>query len=163
MLTDAELREMRARCEAATPGPWKMHHRFVSAKDTDDECAGLGWDFDPDCPTNPPEPMLRGVFARAADAHFLMSARTDMPRLIDEVERLREQVRMLREVLTHSSFAAQGQKESDVVEAVRAAARNTRAYSGYDPGKPLDELADRIVAVISATEARNSDTREVRA
>ena len=51
-----------------TPGPWRALHRHSCGKATD-EIGGLGWDI-----FGPPEPMLRGQFAKAADAHLVAAA-----------------------------------------------------------------------------------------
>lgn len=52
-----------------TPGPWQAEHCHAGAKANDDELGGLGWDV-----VGPPEPALRGMFARAADAHLIAAA-----------------------------------------------------------------------------------------
>ena len=52
-----------------TPGPWTAEPRHVHNDGTQDESAGLGWDVE-----GPPEPMLRGQFARAADAKLVAAA-----------------------------------------------------------------------------------------
>ena len=54
---------------AHTPGPWTVHHRHVDKSPNDDESCGLGLEVD-----GPPEPQLRGRFARAADAHLVAAA-----------------------------------------------------------------------------------------
>ncbi len=54
---------------AHTPGPWTVHHRCVDKSPYDDESCGLGLEVD-----GPPEPQLRGRFARAADAHLIAAA-----------------------------------------------------------------------------------------
>lgn len=52
-----------------TPGPWKVYHRHERAGPHSDEMAGLGWELE-----GPPEAMLRGQFAKAADAHLIAAA-----------------------------------------------------------------------------------------
>lgn len=54
---------------AHTPGPWRAEHRHSGAGATDDETGGLGWDI-----VGPPEPSMRGQFARAADARLVAAA-----------------------------------------------------------------------------------------
>lgn len=78
MLTDADLSAIRARLEAATPGPW-MHDDyevFTESKPTTWICV------DVDRPEN---------------RTFLACAPTDLRALLDEVERLRGEV-SLREL-----------------------------------------------------------------
>ena len=65
-----------------SPGPWKAVHRHVHGGPHDDEMAGLGWDIG-----GPPEPMLRGQFARAADAR-LMAAAPDLYQALLQVKSL---------------------------------------------------------------------------
>ena len=48
-----------------TPGPWKAVPRHVDNDGTQDEMGGMGWDIE-----GPPEPMIRGQFAKAADAYL---------------------------------------------------------------------------------------------
>ena len=48
-----------------TPGPWIAQPRHIHNDGTQDEMDGLGWDI-----KGPPAPMLRGMFAKAADAYL---------------------------------------------------------------------------------------------
>jgi len=66
------LEELRKLSEAATAGPWAVEHRHCDATDEDDEMSGLGWEFVHN--QGPPEPQLRGMFAKAADAHLIVQA-----------------------------------------------------------------------------------------
>ena len=61
-----------------TPGPWiaRSRHNYPDR----DECCGLGWEIE-----GPPEPQLRGQFAKAADAYLIAAA----PDLLAALERLR--------------------------------------------------------------------------
>lgn len=73
--TDAELDEMQARCDAATEGPWDINN-------------DLGTD-EIYCDWHSVGPIaLVGQFADA-NSIFIAHARTDIPRLIAEVRRLR--------------------------------------------------------------------------
>ena len=87
-MSDERLAEMRERRNKATAGPWVAEHRAVDRTADDDECSGgLGLEV-----VGPPRPMLRGTYARAADAAFITSAREDVPYLLDEVERLQKDI-----------------------------------------------------------------------
>ncbi len=75
-LSEAELEQMKRLCDAATGGPWKAYwegrdHRagshFIGTAGDDIELIG----------------------ASMADYDFIASARTDVPRLVEEVRRLR--------------------------------------------------------------------------
>jgi hypothetical protein len=81
MLTSEELEGIRRRCNAAAPGPWRS---FVEGRDhTSGDSfimTGVG-----DARGNDIE--LFG--ATTADQDFIAYARQDIPRLLDEIERLR--------------------------------------------------------------------------
>ncbi len=75
------LEALRALSDAATPGPWNVRHRHSLTGPDDDEQGGLGWEFGwpwdtpwADEPAGPPEPQLRGVFSKSADAHLIVAA-----------------------------------------------------------------------------------------
>ena len=89
------LRAIRERAERATSGPWTASHRAVDRTADHDECSGgLGLEVE-----GPPEPYLRGQFARAADAQFIAHARDDIPFLLDLAERQAERIEILIEAL----------------------------------------------------------------
>ena len=86
---EANAKRLRELKERATPGPWKVSHRSIGCDEDDDESAGLGLEIE-----GPPEPGLRGQFARAADAQLAVFARNmdierDLELLVAEVRRLR--------------------------------------------------------------------------
>jgi hypothetical protein len=75
-LTNADLDQIEARLRAAEPGPWKSFveghdhssgSSFIATPDSDIELAG----------------------ATAADQDFIAYARQDLPKLLNEVRRLR--------------------------------------------------------------------------
>ena len=86
MLSDSELEEIRARERAATPGPWTLTVGAGAAMVTDDAVvifAGGPEDCsDPGDDTHP----------TPADKAFLDNARTDIPKLLSEVDELRARV-----------------------------------------------------------------------
>ena len=75
-ITIEELQAMNRRVEAATAGPW---HSFVEGRD---HTAGSSF-----IRTSGDDIELTG--ATEADQDFIASARQDLPRLIEEVRRLR--------------------------------------------------------------------------
>jgi hypothetical protein len=84
------LNQLKAR---ATPGPWRVSHRAYGCDENDDESAGLGLEIE-----GPPEPGLRGQFARSADAQLVAFVRNndierDLEQLIAEVRRLTRSAR----------------------------------------------------------------------
>jgi hypothetical protein len=79
MLTDQELVQIEKRCAAATPGPWRS---YVEGRDHQS-----GSDF---IRTQGDDIELSG--ATTDDQDFIAHAREDLPRLVAEVRRLREEV-----------------------------------------------------------------------
>jgi hypothetical protein len=75
-LTNAELDAIEARLRAAAPGPWKS---FIEGRD---HTSGSSLIATPDSDIE-----LSG--ATAADQDFIAHARQDLPKLLDEVRRLR--------------------------------------------------------------------------
>ena len=82
-ITDAELRNMRARCDAARPGPWRSH---VEGRD---HASGSNFIMVGEGTARSEDIELLGVTAE--DQDFIAHARNDLPRLIAEVERLRSE------------------------------------------------------------------------
>jgi hypothetical protein len=76
MLSDNELDEIRKRTESATKGPWK-----ACIEDRDFQC---GSSF---IQTQGEDIELIG--ATEADFDFIANARQDIPKLLDEIERLK--------------------------------------------------------------------------
>lgn len=79
-MTDEQLAAIRARCEAATPGPWDAHANIGYC--------GIMADGDK-------RPLLRADTCTFADGAFIAHAREDVPALLDEVARLRAKAREL--------------------------------------------------------------------
>ena len=93
-VTNDEIKAARALCDAATPGPWK-HVRGPAARDVLYDANGRELLF-----------TSNEYYARADleenDAAFIAVARTLVPRLLDEVERLRT---ALAEAVGHQPLA----------------------------------------------------------
>jgi hypothetical protein len=83
--SDEELAEIRQRCDAATPGPWRS---MVEGRDhTSGDSfimVGSGNDRGDDIYVT-----VGRRPAQAADLDFIAAARADVPRLLDEIMRLR--------------------------------------------------------------------------
>lgn len=82
----ARLAEIRARAEAATPGPWE--HEY----DERDAWRVFG------NPAMLTTVLTPGIPPRYSDAAFIAHAREDIPFLLAEVERLREGLREIAKV-----------------------------------------------------------------
>lgn len=80
-MPDEELAAIKQRCEGTTPGPWTS---YVEGRDHDS-----GSDF---IMTDGDDIELIGG-ATTADQDFIAHARQDIPLLLDEIERLRSQLR----------------------------------------------------------------------
>ena len=78
-LTDEELQYMRKRCAAATPGPWES---YIEGRD---HTSGSSFIM-----TSGEDIELTG--ATDADQDFIAHTRQDMPRLLAEVQRLRQRI-----------------------------------------------------------------------
>lgn len=93
-MTGEELRAIRERCDAATPGPWEF-----AAWNT----LPNGYLYGP-APIHAHEPIPPGLYKctppvslRGEDALFVAHARQDVPALLAEVERLKHAVAQERE------------------------------------------------------------------
>lgn len=88
MLDDSELDAIEARCQAASPGPWKS---FVEGRDHwggDDFIRVSDLDAEPDMYVSRAEAgSIRP--ASTADLDFIAAARQDMPALLAEIRRTR--------------------------------------------------------------------------
>lgn len=91
-LTDAELAEMRTYTEAASKGRFALEKRFNED----------GYPVYRVHPQTLETPGFGAEFERQEDAKFFDRARTDMPRLLDEVERLREQQRAIENMALYA-------------------------------------------------------------
>jgi hypothetical protein len=80
-LTDPELADIRRRCEGATPAPWRS---FVEGRD---HTSGSSFIMTGSGSTRGNDIELSG--ATAADQDFIANARQDIPKLLDEIARLK--------------------------------------------------------------------------
>ena len=80
-MTSTEMEAISARCDVATPGPWKS---FIEGRD---HTSGNSFIMTGTHDTRGNDIDLFG--ATAADQDFIANARQDIPQLIDEIERLR--------------------------------------------------------------------------
>ena len=83
MMTEDELKQIEARANAATPGPW-MHEKPVNGTTTKDDKRMFSavWG------AGVAELVGGGMLAR--DAEFIAAACSDVPALVAEVRRLRD-------------------------------------------------------------------------
>jgi hypothetical protein len=79
------LEEIRTRCDAATPGPWKS---FVEGRDHTS-----GNSFIMTGTTNARGNDIELFGATTADQDFIAHARQDIPRLLDEILHLKDEIK----------------------------------------------------------------------
>ena len=89
-MTDADLDAMQARCDAAPEGPWAVGMRNGFRYWETEEGLDLLWYTNDD----------DGIHARFGVDAFIAHARTDVPRLIAEVRRLKAQIDTLARSMT---------------------------------------------------------------
>lgn len=85
-MTDDELEAIRMRCDAATPGPWEV------GEDEKEQAATLRARpvlATTGSPQGGPVDVIIPFGRAYSDARFCATARIDVPRLLDEVDRLR--------------------------------------------------------------------------
>lgn len=80
-MTNAELDEIRARCEAASPGPWTS---YIEGRD---HTSGSSFIMTGGGERRGEDMEIMG--ATPADYDFIAHARQDIPRLLAEIDRLR--------------------------------------------------------------------------
>ena len=123
----AYLDAIKARCEAATPGPWAVAGKGVGAADDDRR----PWIIAPDGEADPWWVAMFETEVPNSDfglenAEFAAHARTDVPALVAEVERLGAENGELRTLLAgQSNLVVRKAKEAAEVLAVQ------NRYSSY--------------------------------
>ena len=131
-----DVAAIRARAEAATPGPWRAEHRHVACTDTSDELDGLGLDV-----YGPPEASMRGMYERAGDAQFIAHARTDIPALLAHNAELEAERNELR------------RESNDAWAALSAVGNTARFMDPPDGGSPtLAEFVQRMGEALAKAE-----------
>lgn len=122
-MDDKRLQEIKARAEAATPGPWECRINVGSRFYVNAPSYGVR-DF---C-------CLSGGFERREDAELTAHARTDIPDLIAEVERLREKNEYLKQEIENICLdKEEGHADTE--------AENTRLRAELEAAKRDIEIA----------------------
>ena len=81
-ISEKELDEILDRCNSTTPGPWKS---YVEGRDHES-----GSDFImTGCEDNPGNDIELSGTKKAVDQDFIASAKQDIPKLVEEIRRLR--------------------------------------------------------------------------
>ncbi|MEM8494699.1 MAG: hypothetical protein AAF916_09375 [Planctomycetota bacterium] len=84
MLNSDEPAAIEARCNVASPGPWK------SSIEGRDHCAGSNFIMTGEGDTRGEDIEMTG--ATQADQDFIAHARQDIPRLLSEIRRLNDEL-----------------------------------------------------------------------
>lgn len=97
-MTREQLEEIRKRAEAATPGPWEASFPtgadcqwidVTTAYGAEDELIGTVLPREHMCNPEGVEALQKLTRQRMDDVEFIAHARTDVPALLAEIERLR--------------------------------------------------------------------------
>lgn len=113
-MTEERIAAIKARAEAATPGPWKAgkddftKNIIEAAKDRGTIIVQRRDDSNMFWSSYIP---IKQIFA---DAAFIAHAREDIPALLDEVERLRDENERQKEVISFLGDAAKGLVRDEV-------------------------------------------------
>ena len=91
-MTDSELAAIRARCDAATPGPWWDESGTIHAP------AWAQW-MPPGSTCHPAYTFGSNGIDCAADADFIAHAREDIPALVAEIEWLQTELDQVANVI----------------------------------------------------------------
>jgi len=152
-MTDEELQAIKARVEAATPGPWAMsrdemsagfgQHRYVVVGTTTADGKKLvDWRL-----------LVEGMRGADAvhDAEFIAQARTDVPALLAEVERLQAERNEIEALLPAIfRFVRKDTGDLALVEIVRRLLVATEGYQRLveNVGRRQTTMAEDIAAMI---------------
>lgn len=102
MLTKEELNEIKNRAEKATPGPWSFDGDFT---------ARINGMFEPVIYAGYGELVVRDE-----DVDFITSAHTDITKLVAEVERLRETIKIAERELWWGNAESACVRVSEILE-----------------------------------------------
>lgn len=98
MITTEQIAELRRLCEAATPGPWVRSKYGFNILTHDSELSTCTQRY-----TGDKKPTEEEMAVMVANAAFIAAARTALPALLDEVERMqrerREDIALMEETL----------------------------------------------------------------
>lgn len=141
VLPREERDAIRARAEAATPGPWVVNVKERTVRSLADGYDGTEWGgtilYDDSCGERP----IPG------DAYFIAHARTDVPALLDALDAAEaENERLVDEVATAEILADSMQHFADVAERVES--QNNALVAERDAARAeVAALRGRIEAV----------------
>ena len=107
-MTEKQLEEIKERCEAATPGPWRLRYRtFLTECGEYENHHSLFTDNDRIiCDLRDRNTWYGdGIYDEDSDAEFIAYAREDIPALLEEIEKLKEEIKNLEKEYSWLAFA----------------------------------------------------------
>ncbi len=153
-----DLKHLRTLCTAATPGPWGYRPGKLVC---DDDGGAYTLIAESPCPHSPTKSARRAAWDN--DARFIAAARTAIPELLDEIERLRQSLGNLLAVIHRDGghYTAMHGREKAVRDAhliwasligdnerLRAAlkpfAEDVEAWDGYSVADYIVESCDGV-------------------
>jgi hypothetical protein len=127
-VTDEKTKRLRALCEAATPGPWTHDYDgeqgYAVRGPSDGQTVCIGYE---------------------EDAAFIAAARTALPEVIDELERLRARILELEGLVSHTactidiwnSVGADGGDSDEMEQVLVDTSGMLKTALGGDPTKDV--------------------------
>jgi hypothetical protein len=153
LVTAVDVERLRKLLDDATPGPWVPDHRHCDCGEGDDEASGLGWEWkwEGGRSLGPAEPELRGLFAKWADVALIAAARSDLPELLDEIERLRDELARQRDLVDLLQVQIRGERAQHFAATQREAGllADLRRRASV-VGQPTAAAADYLCADLLA-------------
>ena len=136
-MTPEQLAAIRARAEAATPGPWH-----------DDQDGMVYSTCQPGCAV-----VINDIDLAVEDAEFIAHAREDIPALVAEVERLQTELARMRPVVEAAQRWHVAAQHYD-------AAMRSRDYGAADlADAELNAATERLIAAVAALDAAREEPR----
>lgn len=140
-MSDLDLDAIKARCAAATPGPWEWDEYSESDNETV-VASGLktpdvipDGDWDAGAVLRPTAPHVPSeVVMKRRDAEFIAHARTDVPALVAEVERWKERAEVAK-----AAFQVQT-REVERLLRVKLKEAHLLRIEAQNPGIDMDEV-----------------------
>ena len=147
-MTPEQLAAIRARAEAATPGPW----RVVEDIEWGTGAAEYHWYRYVDGPTDyGDEYGYEYQILSREDAAFIAHAREDIPALVAEVERLQAELARVRPVVEAAQRWHVAAQHYD-------AAMSSRDYGAADlADAELNAATERLIAAVAGLDAARED------
>jgi hypothetical protein len=104
-----DLKRIKEYCDKATPGTWRMFNGYSFEDKTN--VLRVASDYEaPETTVFRASPGGGDITGKKEDFEFISHARTDMPLLIAEIERLKAEIKDRDDVLAHGSAWPDGDR-----------------------------------------------------